>query len=159
MKKSFLLFFLLTLLIGSFEIRADTNSHDRGEDLKNKEHFHIALSAVKIPERNQIRAMLRPVIEAKAQQNDLFKSHKKEVEEFYIELLSSNEYKERIAKIYMKIFSKEDLIELAKIFNSPAYSNYISKMPNFTKELMRMQYGIIAENETALKAKLENLKK
>ena len=74
---------------------------------------------------------------------------------FFIKILSSEEYKEGLAKIYQETYTLEELEYANQVFSDPRLTSYFRKSPAIFGKSMLFSQHLASQHKEELKAALE----
>lgn len=101
------------------------------------------------------------MLNAQIQSNPALATYRPELEAFYKRCLNYQAMKEDVAKIYLEVFTPDELRQLIAFYKSPTGKMFLKKTPELTVKVTMMTQDIIAKNMPelikAIQAKTQQL--
>ncbi len=101
------------------------------------------------------------MLNAQMQGNPALIPYRPELEAFYKKCLNYQSMKEDVAKIYLQIFTPDELRQLIAFYKSPTGQMFLKKTPELTVKISMLTQEIIAKNMPelvkAIQAKTQQL--
>ena len=101
------------------------------------------------------------MLNAQIQSNPALAAYRSELEAFYKKCLNYQAMKEDVAKIYLEVFTPDELRQLIAFYKSPTGKMFLKKTPELTVKVTMMTQDIIAKTMPelikAIQAKTQQL--
>lgn len=101
------------------------------------------------------------MLNAQIQANPALAAYRPELEAFYKKCLNYQAMKEDVAKIYLQVFTPDELRQLIAFYKSPTGRLFLQKTPDLTVKVSMLTQEIIAKNMPelirAIQAKTQQL--
>jgi len=128
--KIFKLLFIILLTSISLNAYASNSHLDKAIDFVNLYHPQTATEG-------NVEMVLGSILKT----NPSWKKNSKEIRQFFLRKLSSNEYRHALARIYMSEFTENELKELSTFYATSLGKRTIKSMPKVNYLTMQMSNG------------------
>lgn len=135
--KNYLLLILIALF--SLPVTAETNKH-----------LEAALETVIIPQGEKLERFIDGLVKNQLKSDPSLYLIEDAFKQFYREMMTSEHYKYRIARVQMEFFSLEELNELKELMKLPIFIKYQEVMPGIVPKMMEVGRSYAMENQARL---------
>lgn len=113
-------------------------------------YLMAALDVVSVPSGNELDVLAAVLTDVQLNAFPHRAPLRKGYEQFFKEVLQSDEVNVGLAEVYMEYFSYEELIELKKLMSSSIYQKLNRSMPHILKKNMEKTRSLIPEYQPRL---------
>lgn len=114
------------------------------------EALALAKEVSKMPEGEKLDQLVSSLVESQVNINPSIRPIRKAFDTFYREIFSSEEFTTASAKIYLDLFTYEELVELKKLMDTPIFKKYELIMPTYMQRYMELGNEIVMNNRERL---------
>ncbi len=114
------------------------------------EHFQAALDTVMAPEGDQLDQIIDGLVQAQISANPKLYMAENAFRKFYKEVLGSEAYRNRLAKVQMETFSYDELVQIKEMMNTPIFKIYRKRTPALMTKIMQVGITFAQENQGRL---------
>lgn len=116
----------------------------------NDAYFNLAKDVSKMPEGEKLDQLISSLVEGQVNANPSIRPVRKAFEVFYKEVFTSEEIVSASAKIYMELFTYDELLELKKIMDTTIFKKYENIMPIYMQKYMELGNRVVMNNRERL---------